>query len=112
MNNLNVATKYYLTSFLVIVVVPVTVIVLYEWLTGGVLNGVAGSWREATVSPDIFLLFINPLLLLSGYALLIHYFRKHIYTKNGTLSKTPALVVFVVATAVVLVGVFWKALTT
>lgn len=104
--------RYYLSGLLVVVIIPVVIIVLYQWLAGGVFNGIAGSWREATVNPDVFLLLINPMLLCLGYALLIYSFLKYKKERKSLLSKILAYLVLVIATAVVAVGVFWKALTT
>ena len=112
MNRMSISKKYYLTGLWVIVLLPVVIVALYEWLAGGMLNGIAGSWHRAIVNPNVFLLFINPVLLLSGYALLIYFFRKYKKQKNSTLNSLFVYVILAVATVVVFVGVFWKALTT
>lgn len=108
---MGVATKYYLTAFVVIVVLPAVLIALYEWLAGGILNGLAGSWREAVIHPDIFLLFINPLLLAGGYGLLILRLRQYTKEEKSRTVRFFASLVFAVATITVLVGVFWKVMT-
>ena len=112
MSKLSVSAKYYLTGFLVIIVVPVIILALYEWLAGGILNGIAGSWREAIINPDILLLFINPVLLLLSYSLLIYFFRQYMRGTVTSIGKIPAVIAFGLATIVVLTGVFWKMLTT
>lgn len=76
------------------------------------LNGLAGGWRKAIVNPDIFLLFVNPVLLVSGYVLLFYYFQMYMEEDRGVISKALASIVLTIATVVVLAGVFWKALTT
>lgn len=76
------------------------------------MNGVTGSWREAVINPDILLLFVNPLLLLGGYGLLIYFFRCYMGSKKAVISKVFAVTIFALATVVVVLGVFWKAFTT
>lgn len=112
MKKISISAKYYLTGLLVIIVLPVIILVLYEWLAGGVLNGLAGSWRKAAVHPDIFLLFIDPIILLSGYVLLIYFFRRYKAESRSVLSSMLAYLVFIIATVITALGVFWKALTT
>lgn len=112
MSRLNMSTKYYLTGLLVIIIIPVIIIALYEWLAGGVFNGLAGSWRQPIINPDIFLLFVNPVLLLMGYALLVHFFHEHKRESRNAFSRALSWLVFIVATVTVIVGVSWKVLTT
>lgn len=110
MGKLSTSVKYYLTGLGVIIVVPVVLIMLYEWLAGGVLNGTAGSWRKEIINPNFLLSFVNPVVLLVGYGLLFYLFRQH--AKEKTANRFFASLVLVLATIVVLIGVFWKVLTT
>lgn len=111
---MSVRGKYYTTGFIVIIILPIVIVALYEWLGGGVLNGLAGSWRESMIDPDILLLFINPAILLIGYGVLLKLFKRYLGESAGAsvLGRIFAWSVFTLATVVVVTGVFWKFLTT
>lgn len=112
MNKINKSNHFYLTSLLVIVIIPVILISLYEWLAGGVFNGLAGSWREEIINPNILLLIVNPAVLLAGYLVQFTQLRRYIAINDNSIKILIARIVFLVATVIVLVGIFWKAITT
>lgn len=104
---------FYIFSFVVIFLAPIILIFLYDWLAGGVFNGLAGSWEDPIISPDIFLLAINPIVLILLYILLIQQFRKYFDQNRENLTKRIlAAVVLMIATTTVILGIFWKILTT
>ena len=76
---------FYKLSFVVIFLAPIILVFLYDRLAGGVFNGLAGSWKDPVISPDIFLLAINPIVLTLLYILLVKQFRKlrRIWGKEG-----------------------------
>lgn len=103
---------FYILSFVVIFLAPIILIFLYDWLAGGVFNGLAGSWKEPIINPDIFLMAINPIVFILLYILLVKHFRIYFDQNSQNLTKKVlAIVVLLIATATVMFGIFWKTLT-
>ncbi len=112
-----IKTKYlwknaYIALLNNIIIAPVILLVLYENLAGGLLNGLAGYWREYIVAPDVFLLFINPVVLLSTYFLVIVSCRNYLSRKIPLATRLLIICLIVISTLVTAIGTFWKVITT
>lgn len=106
-------SHFFTLSFVVIFLAPIILIFLYDRLAGGVFNGLAGSWEDPIINPDIFLLTVNPIVFTLLYILLVKHFRIYFDQNRQSLTKTTlAIAVLIIATAIVATGVFWKLFTT
>ena len=105
--------RFWTLGLAVIVVIPLFLIAIYELLGGGVLNGLAGSWRQSLIDPDLLLLVLNPVLMVSAYLLLCFQFKSYVQrNKRNYLKLLFSIVLMILSTLSVTVVVFWKAITT
>lgn len=116
MNKKNLGVSYYLMCAMEIVVIPIVLIEVYDKFGGGLLRGFAGSGggndAPAVIDPDILLIFLNPALLIAGYALLVYFFRRYTAEKISKINKAIAILFLCIASVIMAVGVFWRAITT
>ena len=104
--------QFYVIALLLIFVIPLLLIFSYEWLGGGILNGLGGSWRTPVINPDILLLgyaIIEAVLYIGLCFAYKNYLNLH-KTETGKLIAATTLLVL--ATAVSLTVIFWKMFTT
>ena len=105
--------RFWTLGLAVIIVIPLFLIAIYEVLGGGVWNGLAGSWRQSLIDPDLLLLVLNPVLMVSAYLLLCFQFKSYVQlNKRNYLKLLFSIVLMILSTLSVTVVVFWKAITT
>jgi len=105
--------RFWTLGLVVIIVIPLFLIAIYELLGGGVWNGLAGSWRQSLIDPDLLLLVLNPVLMVSAYLLLCFQFKSYVQrNKRNYLKLLFSIALMILSTLSVIVVVFWKAITT
>lgn len=103
--------RYYLMALIVVIAVPIALLITYDQLAGGLLNGLWGSWRRGVVHPNLLLWIVNPLIIISSYCVFLWSARGYISsTRRDTRLRVVAWSVAIVTTIIVLVMLVWPIL--
>ena len=92
--------------------VPAAALYTYENFAGGLLNGIGNHWEQSSVDGNLSVQFIYPLVAIVFYALFAMQFRKVLKYNKSDIDAGRIWILFTIATAMTLVVVFWKAITT
>ena len=109
----SLANGFYLLFVTQSLGVPILLVLLYDKLAGGILNGFWGVYKQGVIDGDVLLIWVNPIIMLVAYGLLMFQLKK--FTEIKVKNKTEAFFIFflaMIATTIALLTVFWKVFTT
>lgn len=99
---------YYLIFSISVVWAPLTYVVIYEQLAGGILNGFGGVYEKGTLSGEDLVSIVFPLLSLCIYGIILYRFIK--YKKSSKIGAGAYLALVLSSLATVMV-VSWSYIT-
>lgn len=111
-NRKNNGVIFFILVILIILVVPLLLISSYEWLGGGILNGIWGSWRTAIIDPSLLLVIGASSEAILFFVLCFVYTKYLKFHRKKTLQLALATGLVILAAAVTLVMVFWRTIKT
>lgn len=108
-----VKRNFYIVFFLLVVILPCVFLIIYEQFAGGVFNGFWGQYKRGVVEGSELTSMVYPLVTIGAYGLLAYYFKSYIgFLRSARMNIMGPVLMFIIATVIVAIMIFWRPLTT